>query len=334
MKTSRSTSHPFSIKHRVLKHTSHLAVCAAGVLLGSRAAHAFGAEDLLNGPFHHEVITETAAEKAGFKGQRHDQTSGDPARTEALDTLGWSADYIDSYLYSPLWWAADAGLDRFKVSISTSPELERLHFDDLFSSDQVHHMWRRYATGTMAGLLWAANRYKSGDASAVHAAQNIVSVSLHAMQDFYSHSNWVDDPARRSITYFDVPRWERARLNLYTGAYEHDEHLGIKHHGKFGFDCTLMNQPGLKQAMDAACGMASPMAGSPVCESFKACQRGVTVQHQVGGVTVPNGLLYLAPPGIALDNTWMAPLSVQQRGLTGVTAMQMFNTARSLAIRQ
>jgi hypothetical protein len=164
------------------------------VLLGGRVAHAFGTEDLLNGPFHHEVITEEAAKAVEFKGELSSETSGNAARTEALHTLGWNADYIDSYLYSPYWWAADAGLDRFKVSLSTSHELERLHFDDLFSSDQVHHTWRRYTTGTMAGLLWAANRYKNGDTSAIHAAQNIVSVSLHAMQDFYSHSNWVDDP--------------------------------------------------------------------------------------------------------------------------------------------
>lgn len=73
-----------------------------------------------------------------FEGALRDETSLDPARTDALNTLGWHADYIDSYLYSPLWWAQGwPNITRFKSSLATSSELEKLHFDDLFTTEQV-----------------------------------------------------------------------------------------------------------------------------------------------------------------------------------------------------
>src|SRR5688500_4239766 len=62
--------------------------------VATRSANAFGGEDPLNGkPWHHEEITRTAATdpSIGFS-------------TEAANSLAWHADYIDSYLYNPLWW--------------------------------------------------------------------------------------------------------------------------------------------------------------------------------------------------------------------------------------
>ena len=35
-------------------------------------------------------------------------------------------------------------------------------------------------------------------------AHNLLGVSLHANQDFYSHSNWIDDDDLRSRTWFEV----------------------------------------------------------------------------------------------------------------------------------
>lgn len=268
-------------------------------------------------------------ERWQFTGTYAGKTSLDPDSTDALNTLGWHADYIDSYLYSPLWWVQGLpSLDRFKTSLATRDELKKLHFDDLFTTDQVNHMWRRYTTGTMAGLLWAAEK------DDVHAAQNIVGVSLHAMQDFYAHSNWVDDPARRDKTYFEM--WLRVRpgLPLQTGAYEKAGHLGVHQHGKFVFECSIMNQPGMKETLGVACSAISPLSNEPICQTYSDCGRGVTVQHQVKGVTVPKGLIYLAPAGIALDNYWMSGIAVRERKLSGVTGDQMFEVAETLAQRQ
>jgi hypothetical protein len=306
-----------------------VAALAVTIFSTPRAALAFGAEDFINGPFHHEGITERAATTRGFSGTYNADTTSDAANTAALDTLGWHADYIDSYLYSPLWWAKGLpSLHRLKISMATSDELSRLHFDDLTSGDRVHYTWRRYASGTMAGLLWAM---KKDD---VAAAQCLVGVSLHAMQDFYSHSNWIDDAARQDLTYFEVPRAQRPGLALYTGNYELPEQLGAKHHGKMVPACAALNAPGVNTVMSAVCAGISPLSNTGLCETFDACQKGVTVQHSVGGVTLPPNVLYLAPPGIALDNKWSADIGVQQRGLTGLSGEKALEKAMGLAQRQ
>jgi len=133
-------------------------------------ASAFSGEDILRGnPWYHQVLTEKAARACGFS-------------EAAIGSLKWHADYIDSYAYNPLWWA-DGGLNRLKVSLATYDELAKLHFDDLFTTAQVEANWRRILAGTLLGLLWAKEQ------NDVSAAQNILGVSLHAIQDFYAHSN-------------------------------------------------------------------------------------------------------------------------------------------------
>lgn len=290
----------------------------SGALVGLvSASHAFGGEDPLMGrPWHHEDISEKAAAQAGFS-------------TEAADSIAWHADYVDSYLYNPLWWAP-GGITRFKAALSTGDELEKVHFDDLFSSDQVRYMWRRYTSGTVAGLLWAKER---GD---VAAAQNIVGVSLHAIQDFYSHSNWVDNINRRGQTFLGTPVNERATLNLYTGAYEQPDHTGIKSHGKYAPAASILLQPGVSQLMDLASSGYSPLQNLPIMDTYRKVKNGTPVQPYIPGTNtrLPEDILYLAPSGIALDSTWMAEIGVKERGLTDLTAIQAFNLAKSLAIVQ
>jgi hypothetical protein len=311
------------------------------MLLGSQLeAHAFGAEDLLMGPFHHEEITEAAAmdlkwehvaksaETRGKNPTLKDQPKED--EFDAAEVLAWHADYIDSYLYNPLWWARSipkTGLRRVKAALASQKHLEAVHFDDLFDSDKVRHAWRQYTSGAWAGLMWAKQNKD------VAAAQNIVGISLHAMQDFYTHSNWINDPKRRDKTYFNIPVSERSRLHLFTGAYEHAAHLGVKHHGKFLFACSAFNQPGVKEVMKTACGPMGILGDQDICKTFDSCDSGVPVQPKIGGVTAPSGLLFMEP-GMAIDNSWGAPLGVKERGLTDLTAEQALKTTLTLAEEQ
>ncbi|HEX8463633.1 MAG TPA: hypothetical protein VF627_03360 [Abditibacterium sp.] len=301
------------------------AFCLLGALVSlvspllQPAAHAFGGEDLLEGPFHHEEITEKAAMAA--KWSFHAQTPGSQGKTlkfqpkeeefKAAEVVAWHADFVDSYLYNPLWWAKSipqTGLRRAKAALASQKQLEAVHFDDLFDSQKVNHTWRRYTSGAMAGLIDA---WKRND---VPAAQNIVGVSLHAMQDFYTHSNWIDKAERRDKTLFNLDLPERARLPLYTGAYEHEEHLGVKSHGKFLLSCAAFNQPGVKQVMQAACGPLGPLGDQDICKNFDSCGKGVPVQPKIGGITAPNKLIFMQP-GMAIDNGWAAHLGVKERGL-------------------
>ena len=302
-----------------LRRTSYVvAVVGALVLTAAtvkpRPAEAFSGNDPVNGnPWYHVQITENAAQKRNWS-------------EGAIDELTWHADNIDSYLYNPMFWL-EGGLSRFKVAMATFDELAKLHFDDNLWSGEVNNAWRRYLSGAMAGLVWAAEHNN------INAARNIVGLSLHAIQDYYAHSNWVDDKERRERTWFETARQDREQAWLYTGTYELPDHLGIAHHGKISPACTLMQLQGVETLLDIGCVALSPLSNSAICHTFHDCQdNGVVSDPElVVDVPVPGGILYLHPPGIALDSPWLAEVAVEQRGVTDIGGRELFDKAIDLA---
>jgi hypothetical protein len=282
--------------------------------------NAFGGEDpfcMGESPpctFWHEIITQEAAQKANFS-------------RRAANEIAWHADYVDAYAYNPLWWA-EGGLDRLKVSLS-SPDLKNVHFDDLTANGQVRAAWQRYLTGTVIGLMWAKDQPNS-----VSAARNIIGVSLHAVQDFYAHSNWVDAQANRNTTWFEKDPDLRKRISLYTGTYELPNQVGIKPHGKIGYACSVYRLSQVSPVINVACAAVSPISNSEICLEYRECQGGVTFRPIVFGTTIPRNIVYFSPPGIALDTTWTSDIAVQQRNLSGITGSELFETAQSLALKQ
>ena len=185
----------------------------------SRLMPAFGGEDPVAGAvpdpndsdkfvagtgWYHELITREAARATGTWAVSPENLTGENALLigpTAADALAWHADYLDSYLYSPLWWfgpTSGGGWNRFLVALMQRDDLAALHFDDLTSTAQVRTVWRRILGGTVAGLVWAAEH------DDVAAARHVIGCGLHSIQDFYSHSNWVDTAERRARTWFDA----------------------------------------------------------------------------------------------------------------------------------
>ena len=171
----------------------------------------FGGEDPVNGAvagdptsgWYHELITRDGAGAAqpAARWTVPDPAGGIALGGTAADAIAWHADYLDSYLYNPLWWfnpGNGGGLGRLGVALMARPELTKMHFDDLTSTTQIRTMWRRYLGGTVAALVWAAEH------DDVDAARNAIGTSLHAMQDFYSHSSWLDSAHRRDRTWFEA----------------------------------------------------------------------------------------------------------------------------------
>lgn len=285
----------------------------------------FGGEDPFadegTGGWHHEEITQEAAVAAGWAPQ-------------AADELAWHADFLDSYLYNPLWWVK-GGVDRLKVSLSTRDMMKNLHFDDLSSVEQIDRMWTRYTSGALAGLVWAAQLDGRREVS---AGRNVVGVALHAIQDFYSHTNWIDDPARRDKTWLGHNAADRLEIALYSGAYESPvEATTIAHHGAISYACSVLQH--LPDWMrDIVIHSASPLAHTSLGRQWKACKEGVTAQPpSVRGVRLPPGVLVMAPPGINLDSSWQAPMGVAQRkGLRelrdDIAPRDAFLAARRLAV--
>lgn len=317
------------LARRTRRGVSRLAGLLVGltVMLATSAA-AFSGEDPValgafheGGPWYHAEMSRAACLELGFA-------------ANAADTVAWHADYIDSYLYNPLWWVA-GGVDRFKASLATYDELAKLHFDDLFSTAAVAAVQERIRGGAICGLMWAKDRH--GGAGDISAARHLLGVSLHALQDFYSHSNWIDDPARRGALWAELARTRAGgEMTIYTGAYEHGEHLGYHHHGKIALSCTLLRNLGpLEPLMEAASSVYSPLHKSPMVEQWRACQEGEPVRPTPFGVRLPDNVLYLAPPGMALDSRWAAAVGVRIRGLEDeLSGDAAFELALALAQRQ
>ncbi|HEY7487246.1 MAG TPA: YncE family protein [Streptosporangiaceae bacterium] len=309
---------------------------AAMAALLPRVMNTFSGEDPVAGkPWYHEMITRLAARKAGWDaGSDVEETPEDEDGGSAASGLAWHCDYVDSYLYNPLWSAA-GGVGRFKASLFAHDELVKVHFDDLTSVAQLNLMWRRYLGGTVAGLLWAADR------DDVAAARHIVGVGLHALQDFYSHSNWVDALNRRDKTWFDVEAAVRNQMHLYTGNYEQEAQFGFKHHGKIAFDCAVLKEIVGEDIMNSLCDGFSPLSQTGLCRRWRECKSDSVPTHPdtVGGVDIPDNVVWLEPPGIALDSEWLSEVNVQNRDLPELgtedpieLGKRIFDIARGLAV--
>ena len=274
-----------------MKNRVRCLLMMALVILANGAAFPFGGENPL-GPgenignaaerknWHHQDIAYDALIAAGFAPGPNLQNPG------AAEVVTWHADYIDSYLYNPLFWIP-GGINRFKASLATTPELIKLHFDDNFSLPAVQAAYRKYVTGTLAGLMWARER------NDVAAAHNILGVSLHAMADFFAHSNWIDDAARRQKTYFDFSPSERNVLPLFIAGYEEPEQLGVKHHGKILPVCSLIKNSPAEPILAAGCRGISPFTKATICDHYRECQRAVNINPpaEVAGIKLPQGLV-------------------------------------------
>ena len=77
--------------------------------------------------------------------------------------------------------------DLLKPSIAVSKDdSDKLHFDNLYSTTQVTHYWGHLARNGRRAIQDAA---KQNDPL---QGLTLLGVSLHAVQDFYTHSNWVE----------------------------------------------------------------------------------------------------------------------------------------------
>lgn len=130
--------------------------CAAIVAVFGRSVPA----DALDSGHHADITVETMRE-AGYQ-----QTPAYVAQVE-----NWFTDY---YTSAPTT----------TISKSNQCYLEKLHFDDLFTQADVANYWATLAANTKAAVQQAASKRDYLQFLVV------MGVSLHVVQDFYSHSNW------------------------------------------------------------------------------------------------------------------------------------------------
>jgi hypothetical protein len=160
---------------------------------------------------HHADLTREALEEVGMS-----NTS-----VEVCQVENWLVDYYSQKEVSPR---------------NVRVEVAKLHADSLFSEQAVVNYWNRYAINAKKAFQDAA---RSNNPKQVLA---LLGMSLHSVQDFYSHSNWAEiNPAPSGVDYATVTWFDKGRLNgVRTGALdpgnepEHGDYYGGMNHDSYG----------------------------------------------------------------------------------------------------
>jgi hypothetical protein len=133
------------------------------------------------------------------------------AAVKIVQVENWMTDY---YASAPVLGRA---------SRKEQKQLEQLHFDNLYTAAQVAHYWAWFLYNVKSATEQAARTQTPLD------TLTIMAISLHAVQDFYAHSNWVElhprtDNAYRTDTFLNS--LAGAAPKLLTGKYPADRRTG------------------------------------------------------------------------------------------------------------
>ena len=171
---------------------------------------------------HHRDMTWNALKREGF--------TEDAALTVILQN--WLTDYyavFDSPNYN---------LVGFPGQIGT--QLVYLHFDNLPSSVEIKHYWAALVNAT-AYQIWTRLDAKNPDPLEI---LTILGISLHAVQDFYSHSRWVEaipdagPGAYNVVTWFDYQNAGSTSIDseLETGIWPDNPATAGRNHADLNHD--------------------------------------------------------------------------------------------------
>jgi hypothetical protein len=154
---------------------------------------------------HHFDLTQDAMQDQGFG-----KTAIEVAQLE-----NWLTDYYSS---SPTSRIED--------------ETNKLHFDNLFNTQQVSNYWGRFTINTRNAIQQATKEKNA------LKLLTVMGISLHAVQDFYTHSNWAETHpsfgnSYRTETWFSLPP---TGLNIFTGkasSFQGTPPAGHPNHGGY-----------------------------------------------------------------------------------------------------
>jgi hypothetical protein len=191
------------------------------------------------------------------------------ATRHALEKHGFSADarlmcqfanYLTDYFAGPgdyiekLNAHVPAGIPKSGGLGGVDPaDVSRLHFDALIMHSEVEHNWKTLEENTRLALDRFAVDPKVQPGFRPVVLMTILCASLHAVQDFYSHSNWLKKVAATNGAtpiWFEVPEADRAQANIKTGWYPDGNRPGYLYHREENKDSS--SRPLNAPAYDAA----------------------------------------------------------------------------------
>ncbi len=145
-----------------------------------------------------------------------------------------------------------AGIGQLQLAGDLSYDF--MHFDAVYSEADIEKNWELLLNNTISTLRKYANGGGVRPGYRLPVLFNIIGASLHTIQDFYSHSNWVN--LHTSMNISPVPIWfdeavsDRKKLNLFTGAYPDGSSSTHKNHADLNKDCSTRNLN--KEAVETA----------------------------------------------------------------------------------
>lgn len=132
-----------------------------------------------------------------------------------------------------------AGLGIQTLQLNGDLSFEFMHFDAVYSEADIEQNWKLLLKNTIRALRKYASSTDVKPGFQLPVLFNIIGSSLHTIQDFYSHSNWVTTITQSPIPiWYEVDELERKKLSLVTGAYPDGSSKGHKNHADLNKDCS------------------------------------------------------------------------------------------------
>lgn len=157
----------------------------------------------------------------------------------ALQVSNYITDYFPAYPYM------NEKLRKYNIPVVALPvelSFEYMHFDAIFTTEDIENNWAVLYQNTVNTLRNYSINKNVKEGFRLIVFLNIIGTSLHIVQDFYSHSNWVNLHAKANVSpvpvWFDVTEKERKKLKLATGAYPDGSVPGKLSHGDLNKDCS------------------------------------------------------------------------------------------------
>jgi hypothetical protein len=183
---------------------------------------------------------------------------------KAMVANGFSADarlatQFSNYLTDvfPAFIVLNEELDKAKINkwrFKSDVSYEYMHFDAVFTAADIEQNWKLLLSNTITVLRKYASSTDIKPGYRLPILFNIIGASLHVVQDFYSHSNWVNLYANQGAgtipIWYSVDSLERSKMDLYTGAYPDGSVKGKKNHADLNKDCSARELN--KQAVEVA----------------------------------------------------------------------------------
>lgn len=169
------------------------------------------------------------------------------------------SDYITDFQSAVLFGSDIPEKERVEVfKLKQEMSYEYMHFDAIFTTADIEKNWQFLFENTVKTLKKFNNNPDVKSGFRLIVLFNIIGASLHTVQDFNSHSNWINTYVLLNKTI--IPIWYgedsayRNSLQLYTGAYPDGSLKGKKNHSGLNKDCAAkaLNKEAVEVAESAS----------------------------------------------------------------------------------